>query len=237
MPDFPFHLVDDIDHLASPRDVQAVDLGSDAYLLHTTVGPMDNNCWFIVSAHGDAILIDACADAEHLLSLAANGKFRITDVVTTHRHSDHVQALEQVIKSTDARHHAGLLDAPALPVAVDETYGDAEESRTETLRLAGHFGNLEFPVATLTGHTPGGIAVLAIDPQRFKPERAFVGDSIFPGGVGKTESKEQFETLLGDVERKIFALPETTVIHPGHGDSTTVGAEKPHVDEWRTRGW
>lgn len=227
--------VNEIASLSSPREVQAVCLSGSpssvdaTSLTHTTVGDMDNNVW-ILSRGGQALLIDAATDAPHLLELIDQLGVTVTDVLTTHRHHDHVQALQEVVEATGARHHAGRKDAEALPASVDEVYGN-DEGTPEPLRLAGdQLADLGLEAVELRGHTPGGIAVLGLG-------RAFVGDSVFPGGVGKTNSSEDFAQLLDDVESRIFSLPGETVIHPGHGDSTTVAEEKPKVDEWRQRGW
>ncbi|KAB1502568.1 MBL fold metallo-hydrolase [Corynebacterium sp. 320] len=200
---------------------------------HISVGSMDNNCWLICMG-GDALLIDAATDAPALLELAREHDVTITDVLTTHRHADHVQALAEVLQHTDARHHAPRLDAPALPSPADRTYG-TDSGETQPLDLASSALNtLDLQVVELRGHTPGGLAVLHLDKQQ---PQAWVGDSVFPGGVGKTTSDKDFTQLLSDVEERIFTLPDNTLLHPGHGNSTTVGAEKPHVDEWRERGW
>lgn len=228
--------VQTIDHLDEPRATQAVNLGAGARLIHTTVGQMDNNCWFLASPSGDLLLIDAASDSEHLLAVAEAVGGKVTDVLTTHQHADHVQALEEVLAATGARHHAPRKDADALPADSDEIYGN-DEGTPEPLRLAGDFGTLDLHVVELRGHTPGGIAVLATAPEVFSPARAFVGDSLFPGGVGKTNTEEDFAQLLDDVNSRILSLPEDTAVHPGHGDSTTVGAERPKVGEWRERGW
>lgn len=224
--------VPEIRSLDRPRLVQSVSLLSNATLVHTTVDPMDNNCWFLVSPSGDALLIDA----EHLLRITEEMQFRITDVLTTHRHGDHVQALEDVLRETGARHHAGRNDAQALPAHVNETYGH-DSGEPEPLRTAGDLGVFALQVVEVRGHTPGGIAVLATNSDNVRPGRVFVGDSLFPGGVGKTNNPEEFEQLLGDVVSRILTLPEDTIVHPGHGDSTTVGEELPHVEQWRERGW
>ena len=90
-------------------------------------------------------------------------------------------------------------------------------------------------VAILRGHTPGGLAISAdIDGQ----QHLFVGDSLFPGGVGKTTNPEDFEQLITDVTERLFEVyPDDAIVHPGHGNDTTLGAERPHLDEWRARGW
>lgn len=225
--------VTEFSHLSAPRDVQVLNSDAHTYAV-TTVGSMDNNCWLLCRG-GEALLVDAADDAEHLLGLAEKLGVRITDVLTTHQHADHTRALADVLKATGARHHGPRLDAEALPVAPDRVYGNDEGSR-EPLDLAGaQLPELGLQVVELRGHTPGGLAVLDLADGRVP--RAWVGDSVFPGGVGKTNSPEQFQQLLGDVRDRIFTLPEETRIHPGHGDSTSVGEEKGKVDEWVARGW
>lgn len=225
--------VTEFSHLSAPRDVQVLNSDAHTYAV-TTVGSMDNNCWLL--CRGDhALLVDAADDAEHLLGLAEQLGVRITDVLTTHQHADHTRALADVLKATGARHHGPRLDAEALPVAPDRVYGNDEGSR-EPLDLAGaQLPELGLQVVELRGHTPGGLAVLDLADERVP--RAWVGDSVFPGGVGKTNNPEQFQQLLGDVRDRIFTLPEESRIHPGHGDSTSVGEEKGKVDEWAARGW
>lgn len=225
--------VTEFSHLSAPRDVQVLSSDAHTYAV-TTVGSMDNNCWLLCRG-GEALLVDAADDAEHLLDLAEQLGVRITDVLTTHQHADHTRALADVLKATGARHHGPRLDAEALPVAPDRVYGNDEGSR-EPLDLAGaQLPGLGLQVVELRGHTPGGLAVLDLADGR--APRAWVGDNVFPGGVGKTNSPEQFQQLLGDVRDRIFTLPEETRIHPGHGDSTSVGEEKGKVDEWAARGW
>ena len=89
----------------------------------------------------------------------------------------------------------------------------------------------------LVGHTPGSIA-LVLRGTGTGPTHIFSGDSLFPGGVGKTDSPADFASLLDDVTGKIFdRFCDQTIIHPGHGDSTTLGAERPQLAQWRARGW
>ncbi|WIM68754.1 MBL fold metallo-hydrolase [Corynebacterium breve] len=194
-------------------------------LHHISVGKMDNNSYLIAS-DSKALLIDAPTDADALLKLADDAGVTITDVLTTHRHADHVQALVEVLEHTGATHWASYLDSPALPAKVDREldHGDA-------LEFAGH----SIPVIVLRGHTPGG-ACVAIELEG-KPN-LFVGDSIFPGGLGKTGSEGDFVRLYNDAKERVFDVyPDETVIWPGHGANTTVGAERPHLAEWWQRRW
>jgi glyoxylase-like metal-dependent hydrolase (beta-lactamase superfamily II) len=147
--------------------------------------------------------------------------------VTTHQHADHWQALGAVAGQTGCFTLAHPADADALPVPPDRLveHGDTIE-----------VGESQLSVIHLRGHTPGSIALLYRDPNGHP--HLFTGDSLFPGGVGKTSSPENFRSLIDDVENRIFAeLPDDTWFYPGHGDDSTLGAERPKLAEWRERGW
>lgn len=192
-----------------------------------SVGSMDNNVYLLrCTTTGEQVLIDAAADAETILTLI--GDSGITRVITTHRHGDHWQALAQVVAATSARTVAHPADASSLPVAIDELVDEGDRVPV---------GAAALEVIHLVGHTPGSIALLYDDP--YGHPHVFSGDSLFPGGVGNTRgSKESFERLLGDVEQKLFdRLPDETWVYPGHGNDTTLGAERPFLPEWRSRGW
>jgi len=193
------------------------------------VGPMDNNAYLLrCTSTGETLLVDAANDPDTLLRLIhdhADG--RLDRVVTTHRHRDHWQALDAVVAVTRARTAAGSADADGIGVATDERLDDGDEVTVGRCRLA---------VIGLVGHTPGSIALRYDDPAG--PAHVFTGDSLFPGGVGKTSSPADFTALLNDVEAKLFSrLPDDTVVHPGHGAGTTLGAERPSLPAWRERGW
>jgi glyoxylase-like metal-dependent hydrolase (beta-lactamase superfamily II) len=192
-----------------------------------SVGPMDNNCYLLrCTETGEQLLIDAANDAETLLSLA--GDAGLATVVTTHQHWDHIQALETVIGATDATTVASAEDAPAIPVRTAQLVGDGSEITV---------GRVPLQIIHLVGHTPGSIAVL-YQPGEGAPH-LFTGDSLFPGGPGNTQGDpERFTSLMDDLERKIFGLlPDETWVYPGHGRDTTLGDERPHLSEWRGRGW
>jgi glyoxylase-like metal-dependent hydrolase (beta-lactamase superfamily II) len=195
-----------------------------------SVGPMDNNAYLLVCrASNDALLIDAANDTNRLLALLAAQRpaVRLTGVVTTHRHADHWQALAAVIAATGVPALAGAPDAADLPVPVDRplAHGDVVSVGTNALEII-----------ALRGHTPGSIALLYRDPDG--SPHLFTGDSLFPGGPGKTATPADFASLMDDLERRVFAaLPDETRVHPGHGDGTTLGSERPRLGEWRARGW
>ncbi|MBB6348507.1 MBL fold metallo-hydrolase [Nonomuraea muscovyensis] len=191
------------------------------------VGPYDNDAYLLRCAEtGDGVLIDAAAEADRLLALIADEP--ISSIVTTHRHGDHWQALEQVAKVTGAQVVAHPLDAPALPVPVDREVADGD-------RIA--VGVVTLEVIHLRGHTPGSIALLYDGGGA--GQHLFTGDSLFPGGVGNTEGDPiRFEQLYTDVSERIFdRLPDETWVYPGHGKDTTLGAERPSLPEWKARGW
>jgi len=190
------------------------------------VGPMSNNVYLLRCREtGEQLLIDAAFDDDRLLELA--GGAGLETVVTTHRHADHVQALPDLVEATGATTVAGDADADALPVSVDLAVSDGDSVAVGRCHLA---------VIRLTGHTPGSIALRYDDPAGHP--HLFSGDSLFPGGPGRTTGIEDFLSLMGDLEEKVFAeLPDETWVYPGHGDDTTLGVERPHLPEWRARGW
>jgi glyoxylase-like metal-dependent hydrolase (beta-lactamase superfamily II) len=192
---------------------------------------MSNNCYLLTCKHtGEAVLIDAAASSETLLPLV--GSSPLTHVVTTHQHWDHHRALADVVDASGAATVAGVPDAAAIteqtgvPVTIEVEQGDTVP-----------VGDCTLEVIALAGHTPGSIALLYDDPGGHP--HLFTGDSLFPGGVGNTQGDaERFRRLLGEVSTKIFdRLPDDTWFYPGHGDDSTLGAERPHLDEWRARGW
>lgn len=193
-----------------------------------SVGTMDNNAYLLTcSATDEQLLIDAADDPDRLGELIGEGTGRLHAIVTTHRHWDHHRALRAVVETTHATTYAGAPDAPELPVAVDETaeHGDVIS-----------FGAIDLNVIRLTGHTPGSIALAWTEPGG--RVHLFTGDSLFPGGPGKTDSPQDFARLMDDLQTRVFDVyGDDTWVYPGHGADTTLGAERPHLDEWRQRGW
>ena len=187
-----------------------------------SVGPMDNNAYLLrCTTTGEALLIDAANDAERLLQLIGTSPGGISTIVTTHRHQDHWFALEDVVEATGAASLAHAADAPEIPV-VTGTLADGD-----TLSL----GDCDLTVIHLVGHTPGSIAL-------YHDGHLWTGDSLFPGGPGRTTNPADFKSLMDDIEAKIFGVfPDETVIHPGHGKDSTLGTERPSMPEWRARGW
>jgi glyoxylase-like metal-dependent hydrolase (beta-lactamase superfamily II) len=192
---------------------------------------MSNNCYLLrCNDTGEQVLVDAAAAPETLLPLV--GDDGLTTVVTTHQHWDHHRALSDVVSATGAVTVAGEPDADAIteqtgvPMSMRVSDGD-------TVAV----GSCSLEVIRLTGHTPGSIALLYDDPGGHP--HLFTGDSLFPGGVGNTfGDSDAFSRLIEDVSTKLFdRLPDDTWFYPGHGDDSTIGAERPHLGEWRARGW
>lgn len=205
-----------------PPDVREL-----AHLIVTkvSVGPMDNNAYFLRCRDtGAELLIDAASEPERLLATVGDGP--LVTVVTTHRHRDHWSALADVVAATGARTVSHADDAGAIDVPTDVVVHDADTVTVGTCSLR---------VIHLGGHTPGSIALLYDDPQG--TPHLFTGDGLFPGGVGKTTT-ETFPTLYDNVVARVFdRLPDETWVYPGHGDDTVLGSERPSLAQWRDRGW
>ncbi|MGI8577775.1 MAG: MBL fold metallo-hydrolase [Nocardioidaceae bacterium] len=208
------------------RGTPAVRELTDLIITKASVGPMDNNAYLLECRHtGEAVLIDAAAEPDALLEIIAELPLR--RIITTHRHRDHWDGLADVEAATGAETIAGAADVEGIPVPTDLAVDDGD-----TIPV----GSCHLEVIHLVGHTPGSIALLYDDPTG--PPHLWTGDSLFPGGVGKTGSSEDFISLLDDVEHKLFdRLPDETWVYPGHGKDTTLGSERPHLGEWRARGW
>ena len=191
-----------------------------------SVGPMDNNAYLLQCLSTDELLlIDAASEPDVLLDLV--GGQPLATIVTTHRHRDHWDALEAVVGATRATTVAGADDVDGIPVSTDRPVSDGDIVEVGQCRLQ---------VIHLVGHTPGSIALVYDDPTG--APHLWTGDSLFPGGPGKTTGAKNFTSLMDDLEAKVFGqLPDETWVYPGHGDDTTLGAERPSLPEWRARGW
>ena len=191
------------------------------------VSEMANNAYLLRStATGEALLVDAAADAPALLAMIGDADVRT--VVTTHGHWDHHRALPEVVAATGATTVAHPADAADLPVPVDRPveHGDTVGVGDQTLE-----------VVHLRGHTPGSIALVWRGPEG-AGTHVFTGDSLFPGGPGRTTSPTDFTSLMDDLEERVFGrLDDDTWFYPGHGKDSTLGVERPHLGEWRARGW
>src|SRR5699024_429288 len=143
----------------------------------------------------------------------AKGGSGLSHLVTTHQHWDHVRALEETAQWSGARTYGGEDDADALPVAPDVRL---RPGATVT------FGEITLDVIHLRGHTPGSVALAYDDPHGHV--HLFTGDSLFPGGHGRTTRQEDHESLMDDLENRVFGVyDDDTWFYPGHGSDSTLG--------------
>lgn len=186
-----------------------------------SVGRLDNAVYVLRDlATDDALLVDAADDAD--LVLEAVEGLAVRAVVTTHGHPDHWQALGAVVAATGGSPLAHPADADLIP------------HRTDAVEDGGrvHFGTAEVRVLHTPGHTPGSVCLLLADRVLLS------GDTLFPGGPGATRGDAAaFRTLIGSLRERLFVLDDATLVCPGHGDGTTIGAERPSLDDWAARGW
>jgi len=207
----------------------------DITIRRISVSEMDNNVYLLTAkASGAQLLIDAADDLPAIQAMLADAAAdaeatpTLELIATTHQHWDHVRALAALVEAAGAPTAAGADDAEALPVPVNRPLKHGDTCAVD---------GFEVIAIHLRGHTPGSIAFVYEDPAG--PTHIFSGDSLFPGGVGNTQKDpERFTSLINDVTARLFeAYPDDTVVHPGHGSPTTLGAERPHLEEWRARGW
>lgn len=201
-----------------------------ASIVKVSVGPMDNNAYLVTcSQTGETLLIDAANEPAILLELIEKYAPKLSLIVTSHQHQDHWMALKDVAASTGSPTAAHSLDSEPLPVTPDQLLAHGDSLT---------IGELNFDVIHLRGHTPGSVALALGGAATDERVHLFTGDCLFPGGVGKTWKEGDFEQLLGDVSSRVFdVFSDTTVVYPGHGDDTTLATERPHLGEWRERGW
>jgi glyoxylase-like metal-dependent hydrolase (beta-lactamase superfamily II) len=182
---------------------------------------MDNNVYVVrCTETGDAVLLDAANEHERLLDLCQ--ALGVRRVLETHGHWDHIQAVPEL---RDAGYDVAVThaDADMLP-SYDSTIEDEDAIEVGRLRLHAHL---------TPGHTPGSVCFTVEGTPLL-----FSGDTLFPGGPGNTSFPGgDFETIIRSLEQRLFTLPDDTLVLPGHGDATTIGTEKPHLDEWVERGW
>jgi glyoxylase-like metal-dependent hydrolase (beta-lactamase superfamily II) len=183
------------------------------------VGDMENNTYVLECPEThEALLVDGCFDAPLILQSLDGAE--VVAIVQTHGHHDHVQALPELKNrlGVEVCAHPG----DDYPVEIDRVLADGDEI---------DFGARTAQVIHTPGHTPGGICLLT-------GKHLVSGDTLFPGGPGNTWGRtELFDQIIASVESKLFTLSDETRVYPGHGEDTTIGAERPHLDEWKKRGW
>ncbi len=236
---------------------------SDVVVRRIVVGPLETNCW-VVHAGGStqALLVDPGDEPDRILDAVAD--LHITAIVLSHAHFDHVLAVPEVAQALGVPVLAHPDDAPVWPHELDvldrNGHFDAGTA-TADLLAAGHplrpgarralwnghldryvgegdvlpVGPLRVRVLHTPGHTPGGISLVLSGGAG--PAQVLTGDTLFPGGPGLTGwPLSDFPTIMGSV-RRLLDLPGDTVVHPGHGEDTTVATERPALASWAARGW
>jgi glyoxylase-like metal-dependent hydrolase (beta-lactamase superfamily II) len=193
---------------------------------HGTVD-LENNTW-VVGTDTECLLIDAGHDGRAIVKALPHER-RVTGVLVTHGHRDHIDAVGEVCDGTRAPAYLHPADRMLwdllYPVTPD---GDLADGQVFTI------GDVDLHVVHTPGHTPGSCCFYA--PQL---EAVFTGDTLFPGGPGATGGRpySDFDTIIESIRTRLFTLPEETVVLPGHGESTVIAAESPHLDEWVARRW
>ena len=189
-----------------------------------SVGEMDNNVYVVsCAATGRSLLLDVADRAPRLLE-ALEGTEPVA-AVQTHGHWDHVRAWDGIVAAgIEIWGHAD--DTPLFPAPLDRSLVDGDVLAV---------GELEVEVLHVPGHTPGSLLYLVQGAAR---PHLFSGDTLFPGGHGRTTTPEDHERIMDGLEERVFGpLPDATHVYPGHGDDTTLGAERAQLPEWRARGW
>jgi hydroxyacylglutathione hydrolase len=241
-----------------PNEFELVDDANGVVMRRLVVGDLDTNCWVV---HGvssrRAVLIDPGDNAAGIV--AATSDLTIEAIVLTHAHFDHVLGLAELVDACGAPVYAHPDDAPVWPheqqylmqhghfdagTATDDLLAcgclqappvgaPVWDGRSVALHHGDHVraGDLSFTVLHTPGHTPGGLTLST-------PGHLITGDTLFPGGAGLTGwPLSDFDTVMTSVEHTLMAFPDKTIVHPGHGRDTTIGHERPHLADWRARGW
>lgn len=184
------------------------------------VKPLENNVYVLSDPDtGECLVIDA-SEAEPIAQAIRDKQVKA--VLVTHGHRDHHAELPRLKELAPAPVAIGPADVDMLPVVPDFTIQDGQELT---------FGKHRLRAIATPGHTPGGTCFVI-------GELLFSGDTLFPGGPGNTSNRYgDFATIIQSIRTRLFTLPDETLVLPGHGRSTTIGKEKPHLDEWIARGW
>jgi glyoxylase-like metal-dependent hydrolase (beta-lactamase superfamily II) len=185
------------------------------------IGPYNNNVYIVTDpATNESVVIDASFDAAQIA--AATAGTRVKAILLTHGDPDHIDALADLKARLD------------VPVGIHEADADRLPTPPDIMLAAGHDnpgGNGHLHILHTPGHTPGCICLL-------DGSTLIAGDTLFPGGPGATRGdKDRFAQIIQSITIKLFTLPDDTLVRPGHGADTTIGAEKPHLQEWIDRGW
>ncbi len=185
-----------------------------------SVGPMDNNVYILVDTETrESVLFDAPFDSMGILDALKDTKLQY--ILMTHADQDHIDALQAVKDATKAPVGIDRREASRLPIEADFEIHDGDLFR---------FGRSQLRAISTPGHSPGGTSFVIDD-------ILIAGDTLFPGGPGNTHRPDgDFEGIIENIRLKLFTLPDDTRVYPGHGKPTTIGAEKPQLQQWIERG-
>jgi glyoxylase-like metal-dependent hydrolase (beta-lactamase superfamily II) len=193
----------------------------DRYVVRLALGPYDNRVYLVGDPETrDMVIIDAAADAPAILQAAAG--WTVSAILTTHGHLDHVGAVDEVREVLDIPFRMHPADTEIAVMTPDVPLADGEQIAV---------GRLQLRTEHTPGHTPGSCCFVM-------PPQLFSGDTLFPGGPGATRwDYSSFPQIMDSLDRRLFVLSDETMVFPGHGEGTTIGVERPHIEEWRQRGW
>lgn len=193
------------------------------------VGPYDNGAYIVsCPTTSAAVVIDAAAEADRILAACAG--LAVESILTTHGHHDHISAVDDVSSALDVPFLLSLADTEIAGRSPDAPISDGQEFV---------FGDVALHAISTPGHTPGSMCFAFEPAQPGEVHVIFTGDTLFPGGPGSTRwDYSSFGQIMDSLELRVFpGRPDETVVHPGHGEDTTLGAERPHLGTWRVRGW
>ena len=193
--------------------------GDDLIVRKVEVGTMGNNTYYLECPEThEALLVDGCFEADKII--AAGDGAKVVAIVQTHGHFDHVEALADLQRrlGVEVCAHPG----DDYPVDIGRRLSDGDSIT---------FGRRTATVLHTPGHTPGSVCFLV-------GRHLVSGDTLFPGGPGNTRGNaDAFARIISSIENRLFVLPDDTAVYPGHGADTTIGAERPSLQEWIERGW
>ena len=180
---------------------------------------------YYIESEGEAAVIDPLREVTAYIKKAKKSKAKIKYVFETHFHADFVSGHVDLAEKTKSKIVFGPLANPSFKAIIAQ---DGEEFKV---------GKIKIKALHTPGHTLESTCYLLIDKEG-KDHAIFTGDTLFPGGPGNTQKDSvRFERIIASIRERLFTLSDDTVVYPGHGRDTTIGAERPHLDEWIARGW
>ncbi|MEU4793184.1 MBL fold metallo-hydrolase [Micromonospora tulbaghiae] len=186
---------------------------------------VDNNVW-VIGDDAECVVLDAPHDVAAIREVI--GDRRVVAIIATHAHDDHVRVAPELARATGAPVLLHPADRVLWDMVHPDTAPDGELTDGQTFTV----GGTTLRVLHTPGHSPGACSLYAPDLGA-----VFTGDTLFAGGPGATgRSYSDFGTIVESIRTRLLTLPPETVVHTGHGDDTTIGAEAPHLDEWIARG-